>query len=120
MTTIQQLVATFKAGVPRFGGRVYQGTIPESAVVPACAIYNVAFSSGRVLSGKKTGNASQWRVTVVDTVADLQSTIDAVELLDNTQNQYFQRLWVQLSLIEPKAPTEPHQRAFIDVTVYPK
>lgn len=118
MTTIQQLIATFKAALPGVG--VYQGTIPESAPVPAMAVYNVAFTSGRVLSGQKSTRSSQWRITVVDSVAHLQQTIDAVELLDNTKNQYFQRLWVQLSLIEPKEPTEPHQRAFIDVTVYPK
>lgn len=118
MTTIEQLVAVFKAGLP--GVKVYSGVIPENVTVPAIAIYNVAHSSSRVLAGTKTKRVSNWRITVVDTVQHLQSVIDDVELLDNTSNQYFQKLFVQLTLVEPKAPTEPHQRAFIDVTVYPK
>lgn len=118
MTTIEQMVGTFKASLP--GVAVYSGTIPESAAIPAIAIYNVAHTSARVLAGNKTKRLSNWRVTVVDTPQHLQTTVDAVELLDNTITQYFQKMFVQLTLVEPKEPTEPHQRAFFDVTVYPK
>ena len=118
MTTIEQLIEVFKTGLT--GVNVYSGTIPATAVLPAIAIYNVSFTSNRVLSGNKTKRVSNWRITLVDTVQHLQTVIDAVELLDNTSNQYFQKMFVLLTLIEPKAPTEPHQRAFIDVTIYPK
>lgn len=118
MTTIQQLIEILKAGLP--GIDVYSGVVPESSNLPAIAVYNVAFTSSRVLKGTKTKRVSNWRVTAIGNPTHLQSVIDAVELLDNTTNQYFQKLFVQLTLIEPKAPTEPNQRAFIDVTVYPK
>jgi hypothetical protein len=117
-TTVNELIATLKTALPGVG--VYSGVVPSNAAVPAIALYNVSHSSSRVLAGSKTKRLSNWRITVIDTVQHLQQTIDAVELLDNTSNQYFQKLFVQLTLVEPKAPTEPHQRAFIDVTVYPK
>ena len=99
---------------------VHSGTIPESAPIPAIAVFNVAFSNDRTLEGKKTKNVSNWRITVVDTVYNLQNTIDQILLLDNTSDDNFKVLFFELSLIEPKALDEPHQRAFIDVRAYPR
>jgi len=118
LSIIINLIATLKAALPGIG--VYSGVIPSNAPLPAVAVYNVAHSSSRVLSGDKTKRYSNWRLTLVARPQDLQSLIDAVELLDNTTNQYFQKLFVQLTLEEPKAQSEPNQRAFVDVTVYPK
>lgn len=116
MSLEEKLIAFFKANLNGVG--VFVGVIPESEPVPAIAIYNVAYNSGRVLSGDKTGRSANFRITLVDTVERLQSTIDAIELLDNTVNSDFQKLFIDLSLKEPKAPTEPHQRAFFDLKVY--
>lgn len=112
------MIRTFKAALPGFN--VYDGTIPENAIRPAIAIYNVAFTNERVLEGKKTKNTSVWRITLSDSVVDLQNSINAILLLDNTVNEYFQRLFIDLTLIEPKVLTEPYKRAFFDVSVYPK
>jgi len=118
VSTEEHLIALLKSAL--VGVEVYTGLIPESSAVPAVALYNVAYNNGRTLSGTKTKRWSAWRLTVVDTVSHLQTTLDAIELLDNTVNTNFQRLFVNLTLKEPKAPTEPHQRAFIDLIVYPK
>lgn len=118
MTIEQKLVALLKATLPNVG--VYVGTIPENSPVPALAVYNVAFNNGRDIEGRKTRKWSVWRLTVVDTVEHLQTVLDAIELIDNTVNSDFQKLFVNLTLKEPKAQTEPHQRAFFDMQVYPK
>lgn len=117
MTQITELVSTFKTALP--GYSVYTGEIPENATRPAILISNISFASDRVLSGGKTKRQSVWRVTLSDTVVNLQNSIDEIELIDNTKNQYFQRVYVQLTLIEDKALTEPYQRAFFDITVTP-
>lgn len=116
MSIIEQLVLVWKASLT--GVEVYTSVVPESAPVPAIAIQNIAFTSDRVLEGSKTKRWSQWRITVVAPVSALQSVIDQLELLDNTSNEYFQRMFVDLTLIEPKATTEPYQRAFVDMRVY--
>lgn len=119
MTDIsKELISYLKAELT--GVAVYSGTIPESSTVPAVALYNVAFANSRVLSGEKTKNWSTWRLTVVASVSDLQNTLDQILLLDNTGNDIFRKLFFELSLIEPKEPIEPHQRAFVDIRVYPK
>jgi len=116
MSILTNLIAVMKANLT--GIKVYESVVPENATVPAIAIQNIAFNSIRVLEGKKTGRWSQWRITVVASVAGLQSAIDQLELLDNTGNQYFQKMFVDLQLIEPKETTNPYQRAFVDVRVY--
>lgn len=112
------LIATLKDNTTGVG--VYLDEIPETADVPAIALYNVSYANDRVQSGKKTKNTSTWRLTVVDTVQNLQNTIDQILLIDNTSNDVFQRLFFELTLIEPKALSEPHKRAFIEIRAYPK
>jgi len=118
MNTTTALISLFKTSLTDIG--VWGGTIPENADVPAIAVYNVAFANDRVLSGKKTKRVSTWRITLVDTTQNLQNSIDQIESIDNIVTDDFNRIWVELSLIEPKALTEPHQRAFFDITIYPK
>jgi len=118
VSTEEKLIALLKSALT--GVEIYVGTIPESSAVPAIALYNVAYNNGRTLSGTKTKRWSAWRLTVVDTVSHLQTTLDAIELIDNTVNSNFQRLFINLTMKEPKALTEPHQRAFLDLVVYPK
>lgn len=116
MSIIVDIVAVLKANL--VGVEVYSSVVPEDAAVPALAVQNIAFTSDRVIEGTKTKRWSQWRITVVAPVSALQSVIDQLELLDNTFNEYFQRMFVDLTLIEPKATTEPYQRAFVDMRVY--
>ena len=116
MSILTEIVQTIKSGTTGIG--VFDSVIPESEPVPAIAVYNVAFVSDRILTGEKTKKWSQWRITAVATKATLQSVIEQLESLDNTTNQYFRKLYVDLVQIEPKQPSEPHQRAFLDVRVY--
>lgn len=102
------------------GLRVYSTDIPEEAPRPAVTFANIAYQNDRVLGGERTKRVSNWRITVSDSVVNLQDTIDKLESLDNTNNEHYQRIFVTLTFIEPKAQTEPYQRAFLDLTVYPK
>lgn len=116
MSILKNLIAVLKANLTSIG--VYESVVPENAATPAIAIQNIVFNSSRVIEGTKIGRWSQWRITVVAPVASLQGAIDQLELLDNTSNQYFQKMFVDLQLIEPKETINPNQRAFVDVRVY--
>lgn len=118
MNITVELTKLFKTSLT--GIEVWTSTIPESSKIPAIAISNVAFANDRDLSGSKTKNISNWRITLVDTVQNLQDSINQILLVDNTVSEHFQRLYVELSLIEPKQLTEPYQRAIFDIRVYPK
>lgn len=102
------------------GLSVYSTEIPEDATRPAVTFANIAYQNDRVLNGDKTKRVSNWRITLSDSVVNLQDSIDKLESLDNTNNEHYQRIYVTLTFIEPKAQTEPYQRAFLDLTVYPK
>ena len=99
---------------------VYASTVPEQAVLPAVALQNIAFESDRVLSGTKTKRVSRWRVVAVAKPNDLQNLIASLELIDNTGNDVFSKVFVDLTLIENKDPINVHQRAFLDIEVYNK
>lgn len=118
MSTLTDLVATFKSNLT--GISVYSGEMPESAEKPAVVISNIDHNNDRDLEGVKTKRWSVWRITLVDTVQNLQNSIDQILLNDNVTNDYFQRLFVELTQEEDKALTEPYQRAFFDIRVYPK
>lgn len=115
MSILTDLIALLKASTTL---KVYAGIVPESSTLPAVALQNIAFSSDRVLEGIKTKRWSQWRAVVVALPSDLQEAIEQLELLDNTSNQCFRNIFVDLSLIETKDPIQPHQRAFVDIRVY--
>jgi hypothetical protein len=117
MSVKTDLIAYLKASLTV---EVYSSVVPEHADVPAVALSNVAFESDRVLSGDKTKRLSRWRVTAVAKPNDLQSLVDELESIDNTSNDVFRKVFVQLQIIEDKDPIDVHQRAFIDITVYNK
>lgn len=100
------------------GLNIFSTDIPEEAARPSVTFVNIAYASDRVLEGDKTKRFSNWRITVSDTVQNLQDSIDKLELLDNTKNEHYQRIYVDHTFTEPKSQTEPYQRAFLDLTVY--
>lgn len=92
--------------------------IPENATRPAVTFANIAYQNDRVLSGDKTSRVSTWRVTISDSVENLQNTIDQLLSLDNTVNDNYQRIFSVLTYVEPKDQMQPYQRAFIELTLY--
>lgn len=100
---------------------VYNDVIPESASLPAVAVTNISNVSDRVIEGRKVRRVHVYRVTAsAYTTDDLEAILAELELLDNSSNNDFQRIFSQLVLREPKAPEEPVRRAFYDLTLYPK
>lgn len=100
--------------------KVYSDFVPETETNPAVALINVAYdNAGRVLEGEKVGHWSTWRVQVVaSATSDVESIIELLESLDNTKNNDFQKVFVQLVNIESRQPNQPYRRAFVDVRVY--
>ena len=99
---------------------VYSDNIPEGQTETAVSVINVGFTSSRnLVSGRKSGKSSSWRVTVVSKVNhELESVIDQMESLDNKRISGFQKIFVDHTLIEPRGFSEPFKRAFITITAY--
>lgn len=114
-TNVRNLLVSALPGI-----KVYSDFVPETENNPAVALINVAYdNAGRVLEGEKVGHWSTWRVQVVaSATSDVESIIELLESLDNTKNNDFQKVFVQLVNIESRQPTQPYRRAFVDVRVY--
>ena len=115
LTKVKTLVET------ALGVTVYTDPVPESAVYPCALVTMVAATSSRVLSGLKYGNQSTWRVTIyAPNKAGLEPLLASLELLDNTHNSDFQRIYAQWVLTEQRQPLQVYDRAFYDLTLTPR
>lgn len=115
LTAVKSLVQT------ALGVTVYTDPIPEGSVYPCALLAEIANTSSRVLSGLKYGKQSTWRVTVyAPNKAGLAPLLDSLELLDNTHNSDFQRIYAQYVLTEQRQPLQVYDRAFYDLTVTPR
>lgn len=114
MLSLRSLLTSTLPGVT-----VHSDFVPETELNPAVAYSNVAFNHNRVLEGEKVAKWSVWRVQVVaDDTSSVESIIDSLETLDNTENEDFQKILVQTINIEAKEPNQTYRRAFVDVSVY--
>ena len=101
------------------GTAVYSDVIPEGTTKPAVTITEISNSSSRVLSGKKYGLSSVWRVTLqVSDIVDMAPRLALLESLDNTKNSNFQKIFTQYVLTESRQPGQILTRAFYDLTLY--
>lgn len=102
------------------GVTVYDSFVPETETNPAVALTNVSLDNfTRVLEGEKTGKWQVWRVQVVAArTSDVESILRTLDTLDNTRNDDFQRVRVELVNLESRQPNQPYRRAFVDVIVY--
>lgn len=105
------------------GFQCYLDVVPNDVVLPALAINSIAYGTRntRVLSGKKTGNSSEHRISLItNTMSELNELVNSIELLDNTSNDYFQRINVDLASREPRQTGSNVVRAFYNLTVIKK
>lgn len=102
------------------GLQCYLDVIPNSVTLPALMITNLNYDTplnGRILSGRKTGNQSEHRLGLVcSTMSQLDDLVKQVKLLDNTDNQFFQKLYLDFSLREPREEGGNVVRAFYNLT----
>ena len=110
-------IETLESVLGPAGVYVFSDYIPESSVLPAVSVSNVSFPSGRILTGRKTRQQEVWRISVVAADKDtLYSTRDVVLSLDNSSNEHYQRIFVDMVNEEAKQEGEPNRRLFIDMT----
>lgn len=105
------------------GFECYLDEVPNTVSLPALALTNIDYDtfSTRVLSGKKTGNTSEHRVSLItNTMSELDALVKSMELLDNTSNDYFQRINVDFSNREPRQTGSNVVRVFYNLTVIKK
>ena len=101
------------------GVAVYRNTIPEGTTKPCFSANELANTSSRVISGKKYGLISTWRVSVyVKNDSEMQALLDILENLDNTSNNDFQKIFSQYVLTETRQSGAKLTRAFYDLTLY--
>lgn len=87
------------------GYSVYLDEVPETAALPAIAITTVAESPSvmRALKGNKLGDASENIVSLVaGSMSDLDLLVKQFVLIDNTKNEYFQRIRVDFRSRDPR------------------
>lgn len=98
---------------------VYRNIIPEGVSKPALSADEVSNSSGRSLSGVKSGLSAVWRVSVYsNSDANMKALLKTLEGLDNTKNDDFQRIYSDYVLTEKKQLGQILTRAFYDLTLY--
>ena len=102
------------------GFQCYLDEVPNSVTLPALAITSLAGEgplTSRVISGKKTGKTSEHRISLIcNTMSQLANLVNSIELLDNTDNEYFQKIRVDLSSREPRQEGSNVVRAFYNLT----
>jgi hypothetical protein len=116
MLVADLVIQLVKSVVP--GYKVYNNFVPENKS-PALAVSNITYSnSGRRLSGKAFGKGSIHRISVVTkTDAESKDIVNKVLLLDNTTTDDFQRVYVEVTSVEPFEMSTPLRRVFIELTV---
>lgn len=105
------------------GFTCYLDVVPDSVKLPALALTSIGNDqrSTRVLSGRKTGRSSEHRISLIcNTMTELNDLVNSVGLLDNTDNDYFQRINVDLSNREARQTGSNVVRAFYNLTVIKK
>lgn len=105
------------------GFECFLDVVPDSVMLPALALTSIDNNqqTTRVLSGKRTGRTSDHRISLIcNTMNELNDLVNSIELLDNTANDYFQRITVDLSNIEARTIGSNVVRAFYNLTVIKK
>lgn len=98
---------------------VYPDYVPEGVDLPAVAYTHVSNSGGRLVSGVRMGVTDTWRINVVAEDADqLKTFMDKVIGLDNSGNEYFQRIFVLTYRVIPTEPEDDLFYGFVDFRTY--
>lgn len=87
------------------GVNVYLDEVPDTASLPAITVTTVAESPAvmRDTTGKKLGDASENLVALVaGSMSELDTLVKQFVLLDNTSNEYFQRIRVDFRSRDPR------------------
>lgn len=98
---------------------VWSDYVPESETGPAISIINLANGNIRDIAGTTAGDNSHWRLTVVsESTSEVLTIVNQLKKLDNAKTDVFQKVLVEYVLLEPKQPSQPYRRAFVDVKLY--
>lgn len=97
---------------------VYADYVPED-LVPGIAFNSIGYTNTRNLEGNASGNRSFHRVQVVtNTDEEMENIVNELLTLDNTNNDDFQKIYIELSSLEPISMSTPYIRCFLNLNVY--
>lgn len=98
---------------------VYPDLVPEGASLPAVSYTHIGLKSERVLSGKKTGFANSWRVSISATsINELVTVYNQISGLDNQSIGGYRRIFTSYQEIASKESGIEVRQAFIDLDTY--
>ena len=111
---VRSLILTAVTGIS-----VYPDFVPEDADLPAISFSHIINSSSRLLQGNSTGEWNTWRILVVgNTRTEVKDMLLQLEMLDNTLNSDFQRVFVVARQLSPALPDDATRGGFIDIKAY--
>lgn len=99
--------------------RVYLDVVPDGVGLPAITLTSISISPivERDLSGRKMGDATEHRVGLIaSSMAQLNELVKRIELLDNTENDYFNCIRVDFGGRDPWDGETSVYRVFYNLT----
>lgn len=98
---------------------LWPDAIPEGEAIPALVYNHVAGDGTRLLSGKKVGRWDTWRVRVVGSNRDeCDDMAEKLQLLDNTGNDNFKRVFVGSTQAVPSMPDDVYTSMLVDFKTF--
>lgn len=94
------LIAFQKLMKEGFDCKAHLDQVPEKARLPAIAYRHSANSAARLLDGTRSGRSDTWAVVIVTkSDDDIQSLVEQAELLHNSNNDDYQRVFITLGSV---------------------
>ena len=99
--------------------KVYIDVLPEGKPTPALTYSHITGSASRLVSGVRVNAWDTWRVRIIGTSrAKNDEIIEKLLLLDNTNDNIFKNIFVEIIQAVPSDPDDKYVSSFIDFKTY--
>lgn len=98
---------------------VYPDVIPEGVKMPSASYSHITGNGSRILNGEKVNQWDTWRVIISgESRGDCDKAIALLKKLDNTKNQNFKNIFIQVIQDIPSLPDDDLHSSFVDFKTY--
>ena len=105
------------------GVECYLGLAPDVAELPVAELGVSSDSpmNTRILGGRRVGNAVEIRIGLVaNSMPELEELVNKYVLIDNTSNEYFQKIYTDFGGRDPFDGETTVFRVFYNITATPR
>lgn len=116
----KELISVIEAAT---GVECYLGVAPGVATLPVVelGVSNDSPLNTRILGGRRVGNAVEIRAGLVaNSMPELEELVNKYILIDNTSNDYFQKIYTDFGGRDPFDGETTVFRAFYNITATPR